>query len=125
MRDVLKRMLERTGFEVETAVNGRDALEKLARRYADVVVTDLEMPEMDGIELIRHLTAGHPSVRIVAISGSTERLNLIRMALGFGAHAAMQKPIMRHDLVETLRALLKGDDARPRIEAAPQERAAG
>ena len=50
----------------------------------------------------------------ILVSGSTDRLNLIRMALRFGAHAAMQKPIMRRELVETVRAQVQGDAARPR-----------
>jgi DNA-binding NtrC family response regulator len=107
MRDVLKRMLERTGFDVVTAIHGRDALAKFQQRYADLVITDLNMPEMDGIELIRSLTTDHPTVSIVVISGVADRLKLIDMALRLGAKAAIQKPVMRQEVVQTVRRLLK------------------
>ena len=106
MRTLLRRMLERKGFAVETASDGREALELLRKRPADVVITDMIMPEMDGFELIRTIFADRPGVRIIAISGVEDRINYLKMAVRLGAKAALQKPVEAVQLVETIRRVL-------------------
>src|SRR5712691_6401166 len=62
------------GYEVETAENGREALEKIAARSYDVILSDLRMPELDGVGLYRELEQQHPSLlpRLAFVSGTTE-----------------------------------------------------
>ena len=104
VRTLLRRMLERGGFAVVTASNGRDGVERFRERPVDIVVTDMMMPEMGGDELIRTLRVERPSVRIIAISGVEHPY--LRMALGLGAKATLRKPLQGDRLVETVRRVL-------------------
>jgi CheY-like chemotaxis protein len=104
MRDVLRRMLERAGFAVVTAINGRDAVERFRERPVDVVVTDMIMPEMGGLQLIRALHVERPGVPIIAVSG-VEYPHLF-MARSCGAKATLRKPVPSGQLVETVQRVL-------------------
>lgn len=104
MRTLLRRMLERRGFTVVTAINGQDGMERFLEQPVDVVVTDMMMPVLDGAELIRALRGKWPQVRIVAISGV--EYPYLRMALGCGAKATLRKPVESAQLVETLNRVL-------------------
>ncbi|HJT07153.1 MAG TPA: response regulator [Stellaceae bacterium] len=104
MRTLLRRMLERTGFTVITANNGRDGMDRFFEQPVDIVVTDMMMPVLDGVELIRALRGKSPQVRIVAISGV--EYPYLRMALGYGAKATLQKPVASAELVETVNRVL-------------------
>ncbi len=68
MRRVLEIMLSRRGFRTEAAVDGRDALERMAEQPADLVITDLRMPEVNGIELLRQLRAAGNDVPVIVIT---------------------------------------------------------
>lgn len=63
MRAALCSLLRRRGCATEAAANGQDALECLARERFDAVVSDIEMPVMDGLALLRHVAARHPALR--------------------------------------------------------------
>jgi CheY-like chemotaxis protein len=104
MRTLLKRMLERNGFAVITAINGRDGVERFREREVDIVVTDMMMPELDGAELIRALRGKWPDVRIIAISGV--EYPYLRMAIGCGAKATLRKPVEASQLVQTVQRVL-------------------
>ena len=71
---LLEDFLRLEGYEVETAKNGRDALAKIEARSNDLVLSDLRMPELDGVGLYRELEQQHPSVlrRLAFVSGTTE-----------------------------------------------------
>ena len=96
--------LEARGYEVETAANGADAIEKASRLHPDVVVTDLLMPVIDGIGLAKALRAnpGTARTRIVLCSGVAE--GSVR-ALFDGYDAYLQKPYEADDLERTLAGL--------------------
>lgn len=104
MRTLLRRMLERTGFTVITATNGQDGMERFTQQPVDIVVTDMMMPVLDGVELIRVLRAKWPQVRIVAISGV--EYPYLRLAVSYGARATLRKPVASAELVETLNRVL-------------------
>lgn len=72
-------------------------------RPVDVAITDLLMPEMDGFQLIRELTARWPGIRIIAISGADMRLEMARRR---GASAVLRKPITGARLVQTVEQVL-------------------
>jgi len=107
--DMLAKTLERAGFAVITAIHGTDALEKMRPLSADVVVTDILMPDMDGFELIRRLHAKWPHLPIVAMSGIDDTPNFRNLALKFGAKAALSKPVNRAHLVEVVREIMGAD----------------
>jgi DNA-binding response OmpR family regulator len=107
MRSMLKLCLEADGFEVEVARNGQLALDLLHRQPADVVVTDLFMPDQDGIETILELRKQFPQVRIVAMSGwtSSEGSDYLRVAREIGALETLRKPFDPQELSQLLREL--------------------
>ena len=69
IRKTLGILLMSAGYEVATADNGVSAISHLSRTVPDLIVTDLNMPHMSGVELISHVPSQHPSVPIVAMSG--------------------------------------------------------
>jgi CheY-like chemotaxis protein len=71
---LIAEVLSAEGYEVDTARNGREALEKTAARLYDLVLSDLRMPEVDGVALYRELERRQPRLlrRFVAVSGTTE-----------------------------------------------------
>jgi len=68
IRRVLSAMLKRDGYEVTTAEDGEQALAAMNRVPVDVVVTDLVMPRMGGLDLLRHVTSAHPDVPVIMIT---------------------------------------------------------
>jgi DNA-binding NtrC family response regulator len=71
---LMAEVLAREGHEVDMTRNGREALDKIAARTEDLVVSDLRMPELDGVGLFRALERGHPAFpgRLVFVSGTTD-----------------------------------------------------
>lgn len=108
MRGTIRRILERDGHEVSDAENGRAGLALFLAQGADVVVTDLIMPEKEGIETILDLRAESATVKILAMSGGdgAERGRLAD-ALDLGADAALAKPFTVDQLRGAVAALLQ------------------
>ena len=106
VRQTLVRML--VGHAVHEAADGGAGLALAAELTPDLVVTDILMPEKEGIETIRELRRAHPSVRILAISGGGQSgtLDFLDMARALGADAALAKPFRRGELIETIDRLL-------------------
>jgi len=69
VRRTLRKMLERQGYEVEEAPDGKAGLTLYQENPADLIITDLIMPEMEGIETIMELRRRFPDVKIIAMSG--------------------------------------------------------
>jgi len=107
MLTMLSRTLTDRGFATHTAENGAIALKILADQEVDVVVTDLVMPEKEGIETIMHLRKQYPEIRILAISGGHQMRNAtpyLELAARLGAHDTLAKPFT----IDTLTAKIKG-----------------
>jgi CheY-like chemotaxis protein len=109
VRQLIVRVLQNAGHEVTEAGNGREAVQQFARTPADVVVLDMLMPEMDGLETIQRLRSVAPHVRIIAISGggridSDEYLDWAKV---LGADRTLQKPFPLADLVTMTQELLE------------------
>jgi two-component system, chemotaxis family, chemotaxis protein CheY len=100
MRDLLRRTLERAGFAVATAATGRAALKLFGERQVDLAVTDLTMPEMDGLTLIRELMRVQPSARIIVVSGADDT------ARALGAKAVLRKPVALSELAHIAQSVL-------------------
>ena len=109
MRQMLRDIIEDAGHEVSVASDGRAGLAALQEKPADLVITDILMPEQDGLELIRDLHREHPDVKILAISGggTTVKLDFLPQAQELGAHGALHKPFGRSELLGTIRGLLE------------------
>ena len=106
MRLVLKAALELEGYAVETAENGRHALEAQRAQPVDVLITDLFMPESDGFEAIDAFRREFPTTRIVVVSGGGQRgkKNYLEAASLVGVDATLEKPFSVDALVATLRS---------------------
>jgi CheY-like chemotaxis protein len=93
-RVLMRQLLERAGFTVLAVGDGRTALRALEVQPVAVLVTDLMMPEIEGLELIELVTRGFPGIRIVAVSGDgpTGNEGYLHLARLLGAHAALRKP---------------------------------
>jgi CheY-like chemotaxis protein len=108
IRQALAIMLANVGHKVETAENGRAGLELLERESFDLVLTDILMPEMDGVEAMRKLRALPSPPKIVAMSGGVQlsREDFPRAAELLGADAALSKPFRARELYALVDRLL-------------------
>jgi CheY-like chemotaxis protein len=103
-RELARVQLELEGFVVVEAADGVEALRVLDTLNVDVVVTDIFMPDEDGIELIQDLRRTRPSLPIVAITGGGAHhdTTALRVAAALGAGALLLKPIESEDLVAAI-----------------------
>lgn len=101
LRQTIRKMLESAGHEVIEAENGRIGLETFRKQAIDAVVTDIIMPQKEGIETIRDIRSVSPSVRIVAISGGgrTHKMDFLNIAAKLGASATLSKPFRKEALL--------------------------
>lgn len=108
IRDMLRRTLEREGFLVAVAADGNKGLEIYRDDPADLIITDIVMPEKEGLETIMELKKDFPDVKIIAISGGTKvgSGEYLGMAEMFGAVKAFQKPFKREELLSAIREVL-------------------
>lgn len=97
IRDMLARHFDLLGYRTHTAQNGREALAILDRSSIEVVVTDLLMPVMGGVDLMRELRADHPTIGFFAMTGHIELCHLLT-AMRLGAVDCFYKPL--EDLAE-------------------------
>src|ERR671924_1912434 len=106
MRLTLRLALELAGYAVDEAANGREALEMQRSRPADVLITDIFMPDADGFEAIDAFRRQFPQTKIVVVSGGAQfsKRDYLPDAELIGADATLQKPFD----VDTLLNLLKG-----------------
>jgi two-component system response regulator GlrR len=109
-------MLQAIGYQVLEASGGREALRHLAKDRVDVVLTDLSMPDMDGLALIEMIRRGPtPHPKLIAVTGSFDGdPEMPQTAAIVGADAVLAKPISRDELSRTLRRLMGERRARPR-----------
>jgi len=107
VRGMLRLTLEREGHEIVEAGDGREALRRCAEGPVDIVVTDLIMPEMEGIEFIRRLRRMRPEVKIIAMSGGgyIGPQSYLDTARKCGASYAFSKPVDRATLLDAIRQL--------------------
>lgn len=108
VRAMLRQVLEVAGFGVREASDGKDAMKRWQERPSDLVITDLLMPEMDGLEVISQLRKLSPATKIIAITGGgpTKRLNFLQPAKLLGASRTLHKPFERAELLQHVRDLL-------------------
>ncbi|HWV91706.1 MAG TPA: response regulator [Burkholderiales bacterium] len=115
VRVALRVALEVEGYEVEAVPNGARAMQAHERRPADVLITDLFMPECDGFETVKHFRARNPGMLIVVISGwqRAQRADHLAVALHAGADAILRKPFTPGELLDKLRYCILEHSAAP------------
>jgi len=112
VRDMLERLMRKARYDVETAEDGGRAL-RLHRRYpVDLVITDIIMPEKEGLETIAEFRKSVPAVKIIAISGDGRigPSSYLKMAALFGADRTFAKPVDTAQLLFTVEALLAAEE---------------
>lgn len=102
---LLSRILSSAGYRVVEASDGRQAVARFQEDPTDLLITDLIMPEQEGVQTIMTLTRDYPRLKTIAISGAV-RGKYLKIAGMLGAHAVLQKPFQRDELLETVRKLL-------------------
>lgn len=108
IRTILRRMLTLEGHDVLEAPDGAAALEIQRQTPSDLVITDIFMPEKEGIATIMELKSDNPAIKIIAISGGARDKNLdfLELAKNVGAQRAFQKPFDREELITAINDLL-------------------
>ena len=90
--DTLSRYFKYQGYAVDTAGNGREALELLGQSRHDIVVSDIMMPEMNGVELLKTIRREYPMIRVIMITGYVTMEHALT-CLRYGADTFIFKPI--------------------------------
>ncbi len=106
LRRVLSRLMQAEGFECEEANNGREALESMRSRPVSLVLTDLHMPEVDGIELLRHINRDHPETAVMLVSAVADVRTAVE-CLGEGAMDYVTKPFHLDEVRARVRQALE------------------
>jgi CheY-like chemotaxis protein len=111
VRSLFDVMLRRAGYEVICAPDGRVALQELSRCAVDLIITDIFMPEKEGLETIMEIRRAWPDLKVIAVSGGGRHGNMdyLEIARKLGASATLSKPIERRTLLETVRGLVEAD----------------
>jgi len=117
---LFSRVVGQLGHEVVAIDNGYRALRHLAETPVDLVITDIMMPDMDGLELIRQVRTGWPTIKILAASAGSAIVgtNYLRAAQRFGADETLQKPCTGAAIAAAVNRLLAGGAA---PEASPAD----
>ncbi|WP_026988226.1 response regulator [Fodinicurvata fenggangensis] len=106
--EVMGDSLVKAGYEVLPAENGEKGLQLLEKEAVDAVVTDIIMPEKEGLETIIEIRRKQPELPIIAISGGgrTRQLHFLEISRDFGANDVLQKPFKPSQLIASLHSLL-------------------
>jgi CheY-like chemotaxis protein len=109
VRVMLRTVLETAGHDVQEATNGEEAITKYHQNPADLIVTDIVMPEKEGIETIITLRKSNPELKIIAMSGGgrTSAHDYLHLAKKLGADYTLAKPFLPDQLLESVNQLLK------------------
>jgi len=105
---MIKKMLEKEGHEVDIALNGREGIELFEKNKPDLLITDILMPEKEGLETILELRRKYPELKIIAISGGG-RIGpdgYLPSAKLFGADLVFQKPLIQKEFLLAVSILL-------------------
>ena len=108
IRTVFQRYLEKQGYVVRVAANGREGLRLMETEPPDLVITDIMMPETDGLEVLMAIRSMYSAVPVIAISGGMRSapMDFLPMAKKFGAHKILYKPVELGDLLAVVEELL-------------------
>ncbi len=108
VRDLLSEILGRAGYQIVTAANGAEGLSLYRAQPAELVITDLIMPEKEGMETIIALRKDFPKVRIIAVSGGgrSGAISYLPIAKSLGAARTVAKPFSKQEILDAVRDTL-------------------
>jgi CheY-like chemotaxis protein len=111
IRQLIRETLEQAGYHVTEACDGKEALQQYRLAPVDLVIMDILMPGQDGLVTIATLRQDFPDLKVIAITGGTDRiglLNFLDVAKMFGAGRTLQKPFEMKALLDTVQVELQG-----------------
>ena len=106
IRKTLATILEEKGYVVDTAENGKEAIEKSNAKFYNLALIDIRLPDMEGIELLTRMKDTMPKMRKIIITGYPSLQNAVQ-ALNKGADAYIMKPFDMENVLETIKEQLK------------------
>ena len=109
IRALLREILEEDGHQVDEAADGKQGVASYRTKPVDLVITDMLMPEKDGVELIMELQENFPDIKIIAMSGGGRGLDAqfsLRVAKDFGAIQQLEKPFTAKQVLATVQRVL-------------------
>ncbi|MFP5262514.1 MAG: restriction endonuclease [Blastocatellia bacterium] len=112
-RNILTKLLQMSGYEAISAVDGVDALEYISRQKPDLVITDINMPRMDGIELIKRLRRDRKTADIPVLAVTAFGSIVAREAIEAGADASAEKPFDSDKFLLTARSIIARSSRTP------------
>jgi len=109
IRDLLIKILEREGYKTMNASNGKEGIKLYRQNQVDLVITDLIMPEKEGIETIMELRRDFRDVKVIAMSGGgkIDPETYLQIAKTIGAIETIAKPFDRKEVLKTVQELLE------------------
>lgn len=107
VRRLFQIVLEGAGYRVLTAESGQHGLRLLQHQEVDLILVDIFMPDMDGLELIQLLRKTRPASKIIAISGGSGERNYLDTAKYLGAHDTLKKPLNLQELLDAVATQLR------------------
>jgi DNA-binding response OmpR family regulator len=112
---MLERLLKSAGYDVQAATNGKEAALVYAQYHPDLVVTDLIMPDGEGLQLIMSLRRQDKEVKIIAMTGGGRggTQNYLFMAQELGADYTIEKPFLAEKLLSIVRLAIESDSTSP------------
>lgn len=122
IRQILCRIVSREGYAVGEASDGEDALKKMEQDKYDIVISDIRMPQMDGMELMEQIHKRHPGTAVVLITAYAGEYNS-ETALAAGADSYITKPFKNIEIARTLMSVNNNTRSRlsnPRKTRSPQ-----
>ena len=99
--EVLSTRMESRGMAVDTAASGHEALEKAKNKSYDAIILDLSMPEMDGMETLKHLLSENPDLQVIVLTGYASIEKGVE-AIKLGAMEFLKKPAELQELVQQI-----------------------
>jgi CheY-like chemotaxis protein len=105
-RDLMKNTLEGAGHQVFLASDGQEGVQQYRARRADLVITDLFMPNQDGLETIKQMKMEFPDSAIIAMSGRPSGATMLAVAKRLGATSVLQKPFLPDELLKLVEQTL-------------------
>lgn len=106
-REYVVDVLLSRGFNVLKAINGREGVDLLKTEKVDLLLTDMIMPEREGVETIMEVRLAHPDIKIIAMSGAMRRETYLQLADGLGADATIVKPFRKQELFDSIEQVFK------------------
>ena len=105
---MLRQMLERAGYEIVEASNGKIGIKLFRENPTDLIITDIFMPDKDGLETIMELKQEFPAIKIIAMSGGGQKNEFCYLDIAkiFGVNRSLNKPFERQEILQVIEELV-------------------